>query len=121
MANRDVAACVAELRPRYRTAGRADKSALLSRFCEVTGYHRKAAIRLLGAAPPRTHPTGVGRRPGRPQQYDGAVRAAVVQLWEASGRLASKNLVPYLPTLLAQLERHGELTLDAARGRPWCG
>lgn len=112
MAQRDVAACAAELRPRYQGAGRAEKSAILTQFCEVTGYHRKAAIRLLGAARSRGRPTG--RRPGRPQQYDGRVRAAAVQLWEAAGRLASKNVVPYLPTLVEQLERHGELTLDPA-------
>lgn len=35
-----------------------------------------------------------------------------MQVWEASGRLASKNLVPYLPTLLDQLERHDELQVE---------
>lgn len=111
MAKRDVAACVAELRPRYRAASRAQKSAILARVCEVTGYHRKAAIRLLRATAKARR---TGRPPGRPRQYDARVRAAAAQVWEASGRLASKNLVDYLPTLLAQLERHGELTLDAA-------
>lgn len=114
MANRDVAGCVAELRPRYQRAGRAEKSELLTQFCAVTGYHRKAAIRVLGTArPPAPRAPGSSpRRPGRPQQYDGTVRAALVRLWEASGRVASKNLVPYLPTLVEQLQRHGELTLD---------
>jgi len=112
MAKRDVAACVAELRPRYQAASRAQKSAMLTRVCEVTGYHRKAAIRLLAPAEPTRRRTG--KRPGRPPQYDGAVRRAAVRVWEASGRLASKNLVDYLPTLLAQLERHGELTLEPA-------
>lgn len=112
MAKRDVAACVAELRPRYRAASRAEKSAMLTRVCEVTGYHRKAVIRLLGTAASARRRTG--RRPGRPERYDGAVRRAAVRAWEASGRLASKNLVDYLPTLLAQLERHGELTVEPA-------
>ena len=112
MARRDVAACLAELRPRYQAASRAQKSAMLTRVCEVTGYHRKAAIRLLGTTAAAHRRTG--RRPGRPQQYDGAVRRAAVQVWEASGRLASKNLVDERPTLLAQRERHGELTLEPA-------
>ena len=114
MAQRDGAACAAEVRPRYQAARRAEKTALLTRFCAVTGYHRKAAIRLLGPPRPRPTTSGPRRRPGRPQQYDGAVRAAAVQLWEASGRLASKNLVPYLPTLVEHLERHGELTVAPA-------
>ena len=112
MATRDVAACVAELRPRYQAASRAEKSAMLTRVCEVTGYHRKAVIRLLGTAGPARRRTGL--RPGRPQQYDDAARRAAVQVWEASGRLASKNLVDYLPTLLTQLARHGEVTLEPA-------
>jgi hypothetical protein len=111
MARRDVAACVAELRPTYRAASRAEKSAMLTRVCEVTGYHRKAAIRLLGAAQPARR---TGRSPGRPRRYEAPARAAAAQVWEASGRLASKNLVDYLPTLLDQLERHGEVALEPA-------
>lgn len=37
----------AALRPRYRTARRGDKKKILDEFCETTGTHRKAAIRLL--------------------------------------------------------------------------
>ncbi len=111
MASRDVAGCAAELRPRYQAAGRAEKGRLLTRFCEVTGYHRKAAIRLLG---PRGPSRRTGRGPGRPRRYDAAARTAAVTVWEASGRLTSKNLVPYLPTLVEQLERHGELALEPA-------
>lgn len=51
-------------------------------------------------------------------RYDAAVRVAAAQVWEASGRpsgrLASKNLVEYLPTLVGQLERHGELRREPA-------
>ena len=36
------------MRERYETATRATKSRLLDEVCEVTGYHRKAVIRLLG-------------------------------------------------------------------------
>lgn len=116
MATKDVAACVAELRPRYQVAGRAEKTALLTRLCEVTGYHRKAAIRLLAAPSGRRAASSRGR--GRPKRYDTRVHTAVVRLWEASGRLASKNLAPYLPILMEQLERHGELRLvDNADGR----
>ncbi len=35
------------MRERYETASRATKSRLLDEVCEVTGYHRKAVIRLL--------------------------------------------------------------------------
>lgn len=112
MARGEMAACVAALRPRYRAAGRAEKSALLTRICEVTGYHRKAAIRLLREEEPQRRRTG--RPAGRPVRYDAAVRAAAVSVWQASGQVASKNLVDYLPTLVEQLERHGELQVTPA-------
>jgi hypothetical protein len=38
---------------------------------------------------------------------------ALARVWEASGRLGAKRLVPFLPELLPRLERHGELTLEA--------
>lgn len=36
-----------KIRPRYATAGRKHKRRILDEFCEVCGYHRKHAIRLL--------------------------------------------------------------------------
>jgi hypothetical protein len=45
--------------------------------------------------------------------YGGAVREALVVLWEASDRLCSKRLRPLIPVLLPALERHGRLDLDA--------
>ena len=112
MARGEVAACVAALRPRYRAASRVEKAALLTRICEVTGYHRKAAIRLLREEAPQRRRSG--RPGGRPRRYDGAVRAAAVRVWQASGQLASKNLAGYLPTLIEQLERHDELHVEPA-------
>lgn len=32
---------------RYRHAARAEKGRILAEFCQVTGYHRKSALRLL--------------------------------------------------------------------------
>jgi len=45
---------------RYQRAGRQHKSKILDEFCEVCGYHRKAALRLLNrprARPPKPPPT----------------------------------------------------------------
>jgi hypothetical protein len=44
----------AALRPRYEIAARGEKKRILDEFCESTGMHRKAAIRLLNlSARPR--------------------------------------------------------------------
>lgn len=96
----------AALRRRYGVAGRGEKGRLLDEFCETTGMHRKAAIRLL-ARPPRAGPT----RRGRPARYGPEVRVALVRVWQVGDHMCSKLLQPALPSLLAQLERHGEVVL----------
>lgn len=91
---------------RYLTARKREKTKLLSEFCAVTGYHRKAAVRLL-----RRPPAGKDRR-GRSSRYGLPAVQALRKVWEASDRLCSKRLAPFIPELVAALERHGELTLD---------
>jgi len=97
------------VRGRYQRARKAEKGRMLDEFCRTTGYHRNAAIRLL------KHPPGPQRtRRGRPPRYGLAVRRVVERAWEVSGRLCSKRLAPFLPTVVDALERHGELTVEAA-------
>jgi len=68
---------LARMRERYETATRAAKSRLLDEVCEVTGYHRKAVIRLL------RRPAG-SRRPGsgRPVRYGPVVVESGVRILE---------------------------------------
>ena len=40
-----------EYKPRYQKATKKEKKALLDEFTRLTGYHRKSAVRLLGAKP----------------------------------------------------------------------
>jgi len=87
---------------RYRAVGRAERSLILDEFVQLTGYHRKHAIRLLREAP---KPAG-GRR-GRRPTYGDAVRAALLALWNLSDRVCSKRLKPMLPLLLPAAIRHG--------------
>jgi len=74
----------------------------------TTGYHRKAAVRLLGSTGRSS-----GRRRGRPRVYGAAVVDALVRLWEADDEACGKRLAPFLPELVASLERHGELGVSA--------
>jgi hypothetical protein len=96
----------AAVRGRYLIASREEKGRILDEFVKVTGYHRKAAIRLLTAtAKPIT-----GHR-GRPTQYHSAL-PSLKAIWEASDRLCSKRLAPFLPELIPVLQRNHELHLD---------
>lgn len=94
------------MRRRYLAASKREKTELLNEFCTITGYHRKAAVRLL------RRPKGVGSRRGRAPRYGLPVAHALRRVWEASDRLCSKRLAPFLAELVAALERHGELSLE---------
>jgi len=86
-----------------------EKGKILDEFTKVTGYHRKAAIRLLC----RGNQQRVKRKRGRPQQYGAAVASALRVVWETTDRLCSKRLHPFLPELVKILRRHGNATMTA--------
>jgi hypothetical protein len=94
---------------RYRSADRAQKGRILDEFCETTGMHRKAAIRLLNrdGGPSRT-------KRGRPRRYGPEVAAALAAVWQVSDRMCGKLLAAVLPDLVDALEHHGELQLSTA-------
>ena len=91
---------------RYRTSDHPEKTQILDEFVDITGYHRKHAMRLLrgdvGAQ--------IGRRKRR-RIYDEAERNALVLLWEASDRVCGKRLKALMPVLIEAMERHGHLEL----------
>ncbi len=99
----------ATLRPRYRRARKKEKSRILDEFCQTAGLHQKAAIRLLG----RGRGLAVAPKNGRPKRYGPEVTEARVKIWEAGDRMCGKLLFAVLPALVAGLERHGELCLEA--------
>jgi hypothetical protein len=95
----------AAVRRRYQVATKKEKGVLLAEFCETTGYHRKAAIRLLGSEPK------VAEQRGGQRRYGVDVLEPLTVAWEALERPCGKRLAPFLPEVVAQLERHGELAL----------
>src|SRR6266508_2164022 len=86
---------------RYRGARRPEKQRILDEFCQVTGQHRKHAIRLLNSpAPGAAHPP----RP-RAAQYPPAVIDALRKIWEAAGYPWSVRLKALLPLWLPWARR----------------
>jgi hypothetical protein len=94
---------------RYRTAPPRQKRAILDEFVAATGYARKYAIRLLGQ--PVVPLPGPIARP-RARTYGLEVVEALTVAWAAANYVCAKRLVPFLPELVASLERHGHLTLS---------
>ena len=97
------------VRWRYLQAPKKEKGKLLDEFTKVTGYHRKAIIRLLH----RVNQPNANRKRGRPRQYSATVVGALRIAWEATDRLCSKRLHPFLPELVKVLRRHGDRTMTA--------
>jgi hypothetical protein len=94
---------------RYRAAGRNEKKKILDEFVQVTGFHRKHAIRALKRSRQEA------REPRqRARIYNEAVREALTIVWEASDRICGKRLRQVIAGLIDAMERHGHLKLDAA-------
>ncbi len=97
-----------QIAPRYREASPALKTVILDEFVAATGYARKYAIRLL------SHPVAPKltiERP-RPPHYGPEVQEALHLAWTAANHICAKRLIPFLPTLVESLERHGHLQLS---------
>ncbi len=107
MTQASVAEVVGALRGRYLRARRGDTTMILDEFVALTGYHRKAAIRVLRNG---RRPQGKDRR-GHPRVYTPDVKAALLQVWEVCGRICSKRLAPFLPEIVSVLEREGEIAV----------
>jgi hypothetical protein len=107
MSKRSKDELVKRIHPRYLQANKAEKGRILDEFVVNTGCHRKHAIRLLGKG---IEPCRRERR-GRQRTYSGESVRVLVQVWRIAGRICGKRLQPFLPELVAALERHGELTL----------
>ena len=96
------------MRGRYLKAAKKEKSKILDEFIKVTGYHRKAVIRVLLKKPELK----VNQR-GRPTSYS-TVLPPLKSIWEISDRLCSRRLKPFLPEMIQVLRRQGEIQIDAA-------
>ncbi len=100
---------LAQTGPRYRAVPLQQKRAILDEFVAATGYARKYAIRLLGQ--PSVPPSAPVTRP-RARAYGPDVVEALTVAWAAVNYVCAKRLVPFLPELVASLERHGHLALS---------
>ncbi len=109
MTRRSILEYAQAIRLRYLRASKVEKGKMLDEFMQVTGLHRKAVIRLLN----KTNQPGTGKRRGRPRKYGSVVAGMLRAIWEASDRLCSKRLQPFLPEMVEVLRQHGEQRINA--------
>ena len=92
---------------RYQKADRALRQQILSEFCQVCGYHRKYAIRLLNGAPPQK-PQGKQRK--RTPLYGPQLIAILSAIWEAAAYPWSVRLKALLPLWMPWAKKHLPIT-----------
>ena len=97
---------------RYRHSSKKEKQQILDEFCDVCGYHRKYAIRLLQSQLSRRRQQNTQsstlerRRAGRPKQYDDPkVLEFLTILWRATNLACSKRLKVCIPSWLPFYDR----------------
>jgi len=92
------------IRHQYSKADKATKQAMLDECCQVCGYHRKYAIRLLNKKPgPRTR----GKRSGPKKRYHHPLILKVLQqLWRVMNLPCSRRLKAAIPLWLPFYEQH---------------
>lgn len=94
----------------YQKASKKEKSELLDKVKQLTGYSRKHSMELL-ACPPRRK-RKICRR--RPSPYL-LILEVLKKLWAISNYASGKRLVPAIPVYLDALERHRELIVSAKK------
>ena len=97
---------------RYQKVSKPLRARILDEFCQVCGYNRKYAIRLLnGPTPqkPKTKPKG--RRP----TYGLKVILSLTAIWEAAGYPCSARLKALLPLWLPWAQKRFAISAQAQK------
>jgi hypothetical protein len=92
-----------KMRERYARRGREARSRLLDELCELCGYERKHAIKLLNGNRPIAS-GGAGRGGPRPT-YGEAERIVLKEIWLAAEQPCGKRLKAAVPLWLPHYER----------------
>ncbi|NOU13165.1 MAG: integrase [Methylococcaceae bacterium] len=91
------------IRTRYQQSDRTAKQAILNEFCEVCGYARKYAIRLLNRKSDN-NTTPARRRGAKPKYQADALMQPLRRIWFASDQLCGKRLKAAIPIWLPHYE-----------------
>lgn len=90
------------IRARYQKATKGQKGAILNEFCEICGYSRKYAIRVL-----KLPDESRLRKPGPKPIYPAEVVRHLKVLWIATNQICSKRLKAAIPLWLVHYQDSG--------------
>lgn len=105
---------LAAIKKRYRQARKGAKKLILDEFCQVCGYHRKYAIRLLNKKKAKPGRKKKLRKPGPKPRYQHEELVNVLKtIWFVADQPCSKRFVPLIKLWLPFYEdNYGLLTAD---------
>jgi len=90
----------------YLKANKIRKTEILDSVCELTGFHRKAAVRKFSALQFRSVYDSDHR--GRPVIYGPDVTAALKDVWQASSEICGELIYPVISEYVAVMKRDGQ-------------
>ena len=91
-----------EIKKRYSTASKSEKSLILDQFCTVCNFNRKYAIRLISKKELKAN-----KRKGRPKKYySSAIFDFLRDLWILTNLACSKRLKAAIPLWLPYYQIH---------------
>ncbi|MCX6706092.1 MAG: transposase [Candidatus Woesebacteria bacterium] len=107
------------VRRRYQKAGKKEKTKILSEMVANCGYNRSYARRILGSLKTKRkidqrRRNGKQRRRYSPRErkYDASVFYPLRTLWLAADGICGQRLQPFIPELLAVLEKKKEIKVN---------
>lgn len=102
------------IRTRYRQSDKASKQVILDEFCEVCGYARKYAIRLLSRKSDTKSPPS--KRPGvKPKYQADTLMEPLRRIWFASDQPCGKRLKAVIPLWLPHYESQYGTLVESVR------
>ena len=102
------------IRTRYRQSDKASKQVILDEFCEVCGYARKYAIRLLSRKSDKK--SSPSKRPGvKPKYQADTLMEPLRRIWFASDQPCGKRLKAIIPLWLPHYETQYGTLVESVR------
>lgn len=90
-----------EIKSRYKRAGKHEKQNILDEFCNICGYNRKYAIRLLNENDEQKYQRNKKKKLGRPRSYNDPVIIHFLKiLLRSTNMICSKRLKSVIPIWL---------------------
>ena len=110
MSNKAKKEYLLEIRKRYFSASKSEKSAILQEFCTICNYNRKYAIRLINK---KLSGVDKPKKPGRPSKYNNpSILRFLKDIWVTTNLACSIRLKAAIPIWISFYALHSDNSLS---------